>query len=220
MFRKFLIALAALAVSACSYGSAVDIAPMKERIAKPVIAPGDYCEVKGKTPPFAVVSKEDCVPVVWNAATRTYTMKDPDKPSGDVTAPVISLGSNLYAAQLETPESKEDRYQLFVFLASGNAFAMLSPLDDEPLKALAGKTKKLTFKPAKDGRLFIASGKPEDIKAFLRDAAKESLRKLKAEKDDLSVGIRDIAGAPDHAAGKQQEKDIQAVLKAAEAMTP
>lgn len=220
MFRKFLIALAALGASACSYGSAVDVAPMSARIAKPAIAPGDYCEVKGMAPPFAVISKEDCAPITWDISTRTYTMKDPEKPGEDVTAPVIRLDNNLYAAQIDTPDSKEDRYQLFVFIASGNAFAMLSPLDDAPLKTLSEKQKKLTFKPAKDGRVYISAGKPEDIKAFLKEAARESLRSMKAEKDDLSVGVRDVAGAPDHAAGKQQEKDIQAVLKIAAAMTP
>ena len=223
MFRKFLIAFAAfgaaLGASACSYGSAVDIAPVNARIAKPVIAPGDYCEVKGEAAPFSVISKEDCVPIVWNAGTRTYTMKDPDKPAEDVTAPVIRIDGDLYAAQITTPESRQDRYQLFTFIASGSAFVMISPLDDEPLKALAAKTKKLTFKPASDGRPYIATGKPDDIKAFLKEAARESLRTRKKD-DEISVGIRDIAGAPDHAAGKQQEKDIQAVLAAVKALTP
>jgi len=223
MIRKLLIALAALGAtlgaSACSYGSAVDIAPMNARIARPVIAPGDYCEVKGEAAPFSVISKEDCVPILWNTGTRTYTMKDPDNPAEDMTAPVVRLDGNLYAAQLTTPESKEDKYQLFTFIASGSAFVMISPLDDEPLKALSAKNKKLTFKPDKGGRPYIAAGKPDDIKAFLKDAARESLR-LRKKDDDISVGIRDIAGAPDHSAGKQQEKDIQAVLAAMKALTP
>lgn len=224
MFRKFLIALVALGAtlgaSACTYSSAVDIAPIKERIAKPAIAPGDYCGVKGKAPPFAVTSSEDCAPITWDIATRTYTMKDPEKPGEDVTVAVVRLDNNLYAVQAETPESKEGRYQILVMIASGNAFAMLSSLDDATLKTLADKTKKLTFKPAPSGRVYIAAGKPEDIKAFLKEAAKESLRKLKTEKDDLTVGVRDIAGAPDHSAGKAQEKDIADVFKAAAALTP
>ncbi|HEV7690055.1 MAG TPA: hypothetical protein VGO52_04510 [Hyphomonadaceae bacterium] len=229
MLRKLLVAIAAfgaaLGASACSYGSAVDIAPMNARISKPVIAPGDYCEVKGETAPFSVISKEDCAPLIWNAATRTYTMKDPDKPAEDMTAPVIRIDGNLYAAQITTSDAKgpdakgEDRYQLYTFVASGNAFVMISPLDDEPLEALAAKTKKLTFKPAKDGRPYIAAGKPEDIRAFLKDAARESLR-IRKKDDDVSIGIRDIAGAPDHSAGKQQQKDIEAVLAAVKALTP
>jgi hypothetical protein len=224
MFRKFLIAFAAfgaaLGASACSYGSAVDIAPMNARIAKPVIAPGDYCEVKGEAAPFSVISKEDCVPIVWNVGTRTYTMKDPDKPAEDITAPVVRIDGNLYAAQISTPDAKgEDRYQLFTFIAADSAFAMISPLDDEPLKALVAKNKKLTFKPAKDGRPYIAAGKLDDIKAFLKDAARESLRTRKKD-DEISVGVRDISGAPDHSAGKQQENDIQTVLAAMKALTP
>jgi hypothetical protein len=219
-FRKLLILAAALAVSACSYGSAVDIAPMNARISKPVIAPGDYCEVKGQAAPFTIVSHEDCVPITWNAPTRTYTMKDPDKQDEDMTAPVVSLGSSLYAAQITTPEAKGDRYQLFVFIAKGNAFAMLSALDDEPLKKLAARHRKLTFTPGSDGRLYIASGKPEHIRAFLKDAAKESLRKTEGDDGDISVGMLDTAGAADHPATKQQTKDIEDVLKLAKSMTP
>ena len=105
------------------------------------------------------------------------------------------------------------------FIASGNAFVMISPLDDAPLKALAAKNRKLTFKPASDGRPYIAAGKPEDIRAFLKDAAREALR-IRKKDDDVSVGIRDIAGAPDHSAGSQQQKDIEAVLAAVKALTP
>jgi hypothetical protein len=218
--RRLLILAAAFAASACSYGSAVDIAPMNARISKPIIAPGDYCEVQGKAAPFTIVSHEDCVPIVWNEPTRTYTMKDPDKKDEDMTAPVVSLGSGLYAAQITTPEAKGDRYQLFVFLAKGNAFAMLPALDDEPLKALAARHKKLTFTPANDGRLYIASGKPEHIRSFLKDAAKESLRELRRDNDEVSVGILDASGAADHPASTQQTKDIEDILKTAKSMTP
>jgi hypothetical protein len=220
MFRRLLIAVTALAASACSYGSAIDIAPMNARISKPVIAPGDYCEVQGKAAPFTIVSHEDCVPLVWTEATRTYTVKDPDKPAEDTTAPVVSLGSGLYAAQITTPEAKGDRYQLFVFFAKGNAFAMLPVLDDEPLKTLAAKHKKLGFTPATDGRPYIATGKPEHIRAFLRDAAKESLRELRRDDEEMSVGVLDTSGAADHPASKQQTKDIEDILKAAKSMTP
>jgi hypothetical protein len=232
MFRNLLVALAsfgaALAASACSYGSAVDIAPVSARVSTPPAAPGDYCEVQGKAAPFSIVSHEECVPVTWDAGTRTYTMTDPDKKPGekpgekneDVEAAIVSLGGGLYIASVDKPDAKGDRYQLHLLLSKGNAFALLPALDDGPLKTLAARHRKLTFADDGAGRPYVVAGRPTDIKHFLKDAAKESLRGMKAENDEISVGIRDVAGASDHQANKQQAKDIEAVLNAAKAMTP
>jgi len=219
LFRPVLAAIAALAVSACSYGSMVDIAPMKSRIARPALAPGDYCEVKGGAAPFTVASHEDCVPITWNQATRTYTMHDPEKPSEDLQAAVVSLGSNLYAGQISTPEDKVP-YQIQVFISKGDAFAMLSALGDAQLKELAAKHRKLKFTGDASGRPYIAAGKIDHIRAFLKDAARESLRDQKAGDEPISVGVLDKAGAADHPASKQQQKDIEAVLRAAKTLTP
>jgi hypothetical protein len=223
MLRAVLAAFAALAMSACSYGSAVDIAPFSERLDKPAAAPGDYCEVKGHTAPFTVVSHEDCVPVIWDQATRTYTMIDPDKKEDSIQAAVVSLGSGAYAAQIEVKDDEHDapdRYQLHILLSKGNAFTMLSALEDEPLKKLAKRHRQLGFKEDSTGRPYIAEGSPGRIKAFLRDAAKESLRTMKKEDDDFSIGILDRDGAPDHEASKAQTQDIEAILKLAKSMTP
>jgi hypothetical protein len=222
MFRKLLVALAALAASACSYGSAVDIAPMSARLSKPGIAPGDYCITKDKAPPFIISSsgEDDCMPVTWDQATRTYTMIDPDDPQDSTQAPIVSLGSNLFVASLETPEAKGDRYQLFTFVSKGNAFTMVPALGDAELKTLAAKHKRLTFEVGGDNRMFIAAGKPDHIRDFLRAAARESLRVNKAKDDLADIAILDKAGASDHVASKQQEKDIQAVLDAMKALTP
>lgn len=218
MIRKLLFAVvsfgAALAASACSYGSAVDVAPYKARISKPVIAAGDYCEVQGTAKPFTVVSNEDCVPITWNQQARAYTMVDPEDPKESITANVVSIGSGLYLAQMTVETDKPDKYQLLVFIAKGDAFAMLSALDDEPLKMLADKHKKLTFAKDSTGRPYVSAGKPDHIMAFLKDAAKETLRDMKAEDEPVSVGVRDTSGAPIHEASKQQTKDIEAVLRA------
>lgn len=223
MIRKFLVALAslgaALAASACSYGSMVDIAPMKSRISKPVVAAGDYCEAKGLEAPFYVISSEDCAPVLWQKETRTYLMVDPEDPEDNLQAAVVSLGSNLYAAQIETPEEK-DRYQIHLIIAKGNAFTLLGALGDEPLKKLAAKHTRLTFANDTSGRPYIATGSVGSIRAFLREAARESLREMKKEDEMLSVAVLDKSGAPDHPGSKQQQKDIEVVMKTAEAMTP
>jgi hypothetical protein len=99
MFRKLFIAAAALAASACSYGSAVDIAPMSARLAQPVLPAGDYCEVKGAQGAYLVSSHEDCAPLVWNAEPHTYTMVDKEKPDESVEAAVAPLGDGLFATQ-------------------------------------------------------------------------------------------------------------------------
>lgn len=219
LLRPVLAAMAALAVSACSYGSMVDIAPMKSRIAKPVASPGDYCEVQGTAAPFTVVSHEDCVPIRWDQATRTYTMVDPETPSESIQAAVVSLGAGLYAGQISTPGDKVP-YQIQVFISKGDAFAMLSALEDKPLKQLAAKHAKLTFADDSTSRPYITGGKPDRIRAFLREAARESLRAMKAENEPVSVGVRDTAGTADHPASAQQQKDIEAVLRIAKSQTP
>jgi hypothetical protein len=223
MLRAVLAAFAALAMSACSYGSMVDMAPFKSRISKPAVAPGDYCEVDGEAAPFTVISGEDCVPVVWDQATRTYTMIDPEDADGSIKSAVISLGSGLYAAQIDTRDDdsdQPDRYQLFLFLARGNAFSMIPPLDDEPLKRLAARHTRIVFREDANRRPYIVSGDTNRIKAFLRDAAKEGLREQKREGDPVGVGIRDTGGAADHPASAQQTRDIEAVLNLAKSMTP
>lgn len=217
--RPVLAVLAALAVSACSYGSMVDIAPMKSRLSRPVIAPGDYCEAQGSAAPFTVISHEDCVPVTWDKATRTYTMHDPEDPSEDIEAAVISLGSGLYAGQVSTPEDKVP-FQIQVFIAKGDAFAILSALPDEPLKLLTAKHAKLTFANDSTGRPYVAAGRIDRIKTFLKDAARQSLRLMKEDDETLSVGVLDKLGAADHPASRKQQNDIEAVLKTARSLTP
>ncbi|HVY90403.1 MAG TPA: hypothetical protein VG942_16170 [Hyphomonadaceae bacterium] len=233
MLRIALAALAMLAASACSYGSAVNLAPMSARLSNPVIGPGDYCEVKGEAAPF-IVAHEDCAPITWDQATRTYTLVDPDKEDGhdeSIQSAVISLGSGLYAAQIDTTADKDgashrsaDRYQLEVLFAQGNAFAMIPPLDDDALRMLTKRHAQLKFKNDPAGRPYIAAGSADRIKAFLRDAAQTSLGLIKERKDEdrdkLSIGVLDAGGAGEHPANDQQTKDIEAILKLAKSMTP
>ena len=223
MIRKLLVAVAALATSACAYGSAVDMAPMNARLSKPVLPPGDYCEVKGEAAPFRVISSEDCAPMAWSKDTRTYSLNDPDHPEDSYEAATASLGQGLYLGQIEMKPEKPDqpdKYQIQVFIAKGSAFAIISALGDEELKQLTPKHPKVGFRNDPRGRPYIASGNRDRIKAFLVAASKEALRKMKAENEAPDVGVLDTSGAPDHDATKQQIKDIEAVLKAAKTLTP
>ncbi len=224
MIRKLFAVLAAcgaaLAASACTYGSAVDMAPMKSRLIQPALAAGEYCEVQGAVAPFTVVSSADCVPLAWNGATRTYTMVDPEDPEDSTTAAVVSLGSGLYLGQTEVETDTPDKYQLLVFIAKGDAFAMLPALDDAPLKEVAARHPKISFSNDGSGRPYIGAGEHKHIKAFLKDAARRSLLEMKKEDEPVSVGIKDKAGASNHPASREQRKDIEAVLKAAKSLTP
>ena len=215
MLRKLLVTIAALAASACSYGSAIDMAPMNARLSKPVLPPGDYCEVQGETAPFRVISSEDCVPMTWSTDARTYTMIDPDDPEDSMEVATVSLGQGLYLGQIEVETDQPDKFQLQVFIAKGSAFAIISALGDDEMKLLAAKHPKVGFRNDSRGRPYILSGSRDRIGAFLIAASKESLRKMRAEGEELGVGVLDTAGAADHDAARQQEKDIEAVLRAA-----
>lgn len=212
MLRAWIAGLAALAVSACSYGSAVDIAPMAARPGKPLLAPGAYCEVKGERAPFTVASSDDCVPLTWDKAGRTYTVVDPEEDE-DIVAAIVPVGSGVHAAQI-TVEDGPAPYQISLLLAKGGAFAMLPVLDGDALKAVAARHGQLTFRNDTDGRPYIASGDLRRIRAFLLDVAKQSLRDMQAD-DALSVGVRDTDGAADHPASASQTRDIEALLKTA-----
>lgn len=220
MIRKLLVAIAALAASACSYGSAVNMAPMNARLGKPVLPPGDYCEVQGEVAPFRIISSEDCVPMVWSDDARTYTMVELDDPEESMVVATASLGQGLYLGQIEVEEDRPDRYQIQVFIAKGSAFAIVPALGDDGMKQLAPKHPRVGFRNDASGRPYIVSGSRDRIKAFLVAATKESLREMKAEKEQLGVGVLDAAGAADHEATKQQVRDIEAVHRAAKALTP
>ena len=220
MIRNFLVAIAALAASACSYGSAVDMAPMDARLDRPVLPPGDYCEVEGDAAPFRIISAEDCVPITWDNEARTYTMIDADDPEESMIVATAAVGQGLYLGQIEVETDQPDRYQMQVFIAKGSAFAIIPALGDEEMKALATRHPRVGFRNDNRSRPYIASGSRDRIKAFLLDASKASLRKMKAEKETLDVGILDSAGSVDHDATKQQARDIEAVLKAARSLTP
>ena len=220
MIRKLLVAVAALAASACSYGAAIDVAPMNARLGKPVLPPGDYCEVQGEAAPFRVISSEDCVPMKWDAEARTYTMVDPDDPEDSMEAAIVSLGQGLHLGQIEVETDQPDKYQIQIFIAKGAAFAIIPALGDDEMKRLAAKHPRVGFRNDSTGRPYIVSGSRDRIKAFLVAASKESLGEMKTGDETLGAGVLDAAGAADHDATRQQVRDIEAVLKAAKSLTP
>lgn len=224
MIRKCLAALAFAVAGACTYGSAVDLAPLSERIPKQAVSTGDFCGVNGDTPPFTVVSSSDCVPVTWDQSTRTYTVVlDPDDPDDILQVSPVSLGGGLYLAQsVVDPGEPEapDHFQLFLVISHGDAFALLPVLEDQDLADLAGGHAAITFAEDRAGRLFFAAGDRPDIRAFLREAAVRSLRLMTEKGDALSIGVRDTAGSSDHPASDMQTRDIDAVQKIARDLAP
>lgn len=230
MLRYAFAGLAALLAAGCSYGSAVDVAPFKDRPSKPILADGDYCELQENKSPAVVKSAEDCVRIEWKKEQRAYHISDPSgDDDDDMDVAVVPLGGGLYAGQIDV-ESDKDKHQINVFIASGDAFAMIPVVDDEDLAKLAKKHRRLVWAdlpPNGDtpsllsSRPWIKSGSVKDVKAFLKDAAREGMRKTVTDEDeDLSVGVRDTGGTPDHAASNQQAKDAKAVRKIAGRLTP
>ena len=219
MVRMFLVALALGMATACSYGSAVNMAPISERIPKRAVSSGDFCGVEGDRTPFTVVSSEDCIPVIWDQSTRTYTVTpDPEDPEDTLQVSPVSLGDGLYLAQaVVDPDDAEapDRYQLFLLISQGNAFALLPVLEGDGLARIAARHTMVSFEDDNAGRLYIAAGERPRIRDFLRGAASESLRLMADEGDAVTVGVRDTAGAADHPASTSQSEDIAAVLKTA-----
>lgn len=209
MFRAVIASLAALALTACFYRSSIDLAPMPDRMPAPVAGPGDYCEATASSPPYMVKSSEDCERILWDQATRTYVlMSDEEGEEPRHWAPV-ALGGNLYALQNDDGEESEaGRYHLMLVLANKSAFFMLPTLAREKIIALAARHPGITLTPRKDADPTITGGEPAAIKAFLMDAAREALRGANLEDEELSIALRDRAGAADHEANGMQTMAI------------
>jgi hypothetical protein len=234
MQRSVLAPLLALAASACTYGSAVDIAPFEARTDGAVLLPGDYCEMKMGSSP-KVISSEDCLRIEWDDARRIHTMidlskvgpDDPERPEGSdrQEIAVVALGGDVYAAQFDNPD-EVGRHELITFLARGEAFVGVSAVQAATLRRLVAAHPAMVWEnlpperqagesePLIPSSPFIRSAAVDEIKAFLRDATVASLREDKLEPDDIpSVGVRDSAGAPDHAPSEAQLKAGRDLLR-------
>ncbi|MEP7210561.1 MAG: hypothetical protein ABI740_06965 [Alphaproteobacteria bacterium] len=225
MFRKVLIAVAALAVSACSYGSAVDIAPIKDRLAHPVVPAGYYCPAKGAQGAYQISADDDCAPLKWNGGQRTLTMIDKDDPKKSMEIAFVMLDQGLYAAQFDDPAVASGKagalklHQINLIIASGKAFTLVSSLDGDDLEAALKRHPKLTV--GHDGKTaYIAAGEASEIKSFLRDAAGEALKQDRAKGDEVDVVVLDAPGKPEHSASTAQVRDIEAVKAIVAKLTP
>ena len=209
MLRVLLAGLAALAMTACAYRSDIDLAPMADRAVRPVLPPGDYCEATASSPPYTVKSAEGCERIGWDTATRTHLMKVDDERDEPTRFAPVSLGDDLYLLQADGGEDVQDgRYHVTLVLAKGAALFMLPPLEREKFVALATKHPGVTLREVPEKDPVITGGEPAAIKTFLKAAAREALRNANLEDDELSIAIRDRAGAPDHEATGMQTMNI------------
>lgn len=239
MRRSVVAALAALAASACTYGSAVDIAPFDARVSHAVLPPGDYCEMKMGASP-EVISSEGCLHIDWDDARRIHTMTDLSAPEVDNTGrpedpekrelAIIALGDSFYAAQFNAPDDP-GRYELLTFLAKGEAFAGIGMVEDTTLRRLAAAHPEMVWenlppaRPAEESSRLITSSPlirsatVEEIKDFLREASVASLREDKPDPGEApSVGIRDKSGDADHAPSTAQLRAGRDLMKLIEHM--
>jgi hypothetical protein len=209
MLRVLMAGLAALGLTACFYHSDIDLAPMADRAPRPVVSPGDYCEATASSPPYMVKSSEDCERIAWDQATRTFVVASDDEGEEPTRLAPVALGGDLYLLQSEDAEGDEGgQYQLALVLAKGSAFFMLPTLEREKITALAARHPAITLTAAAEADPVITGGDPAAIKAFLTEAAREALRGANLEDKELSVIVRDRAGAPDHEANGMQTMSI------------
>jgi len=203
------LGLAALAVGGCAYRSDVDLAPTADRPSRPVIAPGDYCEATASSPPYMVKSAEGCERIGWDSTTRTHLMMIDEKGEAPTRFAPVALGDELFLLQADGGEdSRGGRYHVSLVLTKGAGFFLLPPLDREKFVALAAKHPGVTLREVPEQDPVIAGGDPAAIKIFLKAAAREALRGAKLEDDELTIAIRDRAGAPDHEANGMQTMNI------------
>jgi hypothetical protein len=209
MLRVVMAGLAILGLAACAYSSDIDLAPMADRISAPVLLPGDYCEATASSPPYIVKSSVDCESISWNPSTRTYVVaSDGDDEEHAPVAPV-ALGEDLFLLQWDDDrEGESGRYNVAMALAQRSAFFLLPTLEREKIAALAAKHPGVTFVFAEDTDPVITGGELAAIKSFLKAAAREALKGANLEDEELSIAIRDRAGAPDHEANGMQTMAI------------
>jgi hypothetical protein len=218
MLRTLMAGLLALVSAACSYGSDIDLAPMNERIPKRILVTGDYCEASASQPPYTVKSSADCIRLEWSQSSRTYTIRDLDDDDEPAVAAVVSLGRDLYLAQVaDLDDETNGRYKVSLVIAKGGAFLYLPRLGEDRLSELLERHPGVALRT--DGSdPVIAGGSRTDIKAFLRDSATETLRSV--NDDDLSIAIRDTQGAPDHIASASQARSIADLVAALRTLQP
>jgi hypothetical protein len=208
-FRLLLVTLASLMATACFYRSDIDLAPMADRVPRAVVPAGDYCEATASSPPYIVKSSEDCERIGWDQATRTYAVAGDEEGEEPRHWAPVAVGGNLYALQNDDGEESEaGRYHLMLVLANKSAFFVLPTLTRDKITALAAKHPGITLTQREDADPIITAGEPAAIKAFLMDAAREALRGANLEDEELSIAIRDRAGAPDHEANGMQTMAI------------
>lgn len=210
MFRVLTAMLLALAATACSYGSDIDLAPKQDRMSKRVVSTGDYCEASGHKP-YTIRSSEECVRLIWDQGARSYTMIEAGGETSGPFAPV-SLHDNVFLIQAESDEIG-GRYRTVLGLASGSAFFLLPVLQDEEFLAVAQRHPAIEVKSG-DGDPVITGGGREQIRAFLKSVAIEAARKVDLNSPDLTVAIGDTAGAADHPANALQSGRISEVFTA------
>lgn len=239
MHRSALAVLAALAASACTYGSVVDIAPFDARARHAVLSPGDYCEMTlGASP--NIISSEGCLRIDWDEARRIHTMTDLSKPEPDDTGSpedadrqelaVVALGDGLYVAQFDSSD-EPGRHELVTFLAKGDAVTGIGVVSDAALRRLAAAHPQMIWEnlpperplgePAQllTSSPLIRSATVEEIKAFLREASVVALREDRpGPEETLSVGIRDRSGEADHPPTQAQLTAGRDLLKLMEQM--
>ncbi len=227
MIRKLLFAFAMLSLTACGYGSAVDIAPFTDRPTMAAMPDGDYCGLSRETgPPLVMSSSKGCLRFTWKPDARQLHMVDLSRDRGEegreTDVAIVKLAENLFAAQWPGQDS---RFEILPFIAADEALFIGPIPSDAELKAIAARHPGLVMVDPNEGQpprlpneqplipkhVYIASGSIAEIRAYLREAVSAGLRSLdKEEPDERGFALRDTNGAPDHTPTSAQLRAITA----------
>jgi hypothetical protein len=225
-WRAGAAAALALAAGACTYSSAVDLAPFDQRSAFAQITPGTYCPVErtseGAGAAMITVSQEDCGRIAWDRAAREVryealggaaapeTTAEASDNDADRAA-ILRLRPGLFLAQTRsTDPADETPFDIMLLLVTRDAVAAIETLPDGPLAALARRHPAVRFRMAGE-RPEIVGGAREDIHRFLVDAAALAVKFQQEDAEPPSIIVRDPARGTAHPPTGRQRRAIEAI---------
>jgi hypothetical protein len=219
---RVFVALGALALGGCVYGSDVDLAPLERRPLVSPLAEGIYCPVETGPAGQMAAGAADCGRVEWDAGERMLLVREIAEDGADETerVAIAPLGDRLFVVQSDGEDDADGpRYGAMTMLLAPEAMAVLPTLREETYAALARLHPKVTFAAnAKTGEpAHIAAGDLPDIDAFLRDAARVAARDVLAE-DDLDISVRAEPGAGAAPLSPPQRAAVGQMREAAEVL--
>ena len=196
-------------ISACAYHLATPITGEDARLSEPPVPLGRYCAMDedGALDP-------DCATLAWREDTGLFEIRDSGGEPPRQFA-LVRLGEGMVAAESVTVEEIAYPYEVYLFIHTETAFALLPIANDEDARELAGQYSGLVIDPQQDG-VYIEGGAPEIVRGFLGACGRVALARLREEGEVPDVAVY----APDKLvqASPAQLKSRERLIALAEAL--